>query len=65
MVVIVQCLQVLQDTPLSIIELSLCGVMIKNHQLLVESVTRLSNLRSLWLCGVPTLSDDTLQEVEI
>ena len=43
--------------------LSLCGVMVEDERLFVEAMTKLTSLRALRLCGVPALTDDTIEEV--
>ncbi|BFY97345.1 hypothetical protein BsWGS_00392 [Bradybaena similaris] len=55
--------EVLWTLPQSLTSLSLCGLMLQDGEILVESVTRLPHLSCIKLCGVPALSDDTLTRI--
>ncbi|BFZ02165.1 hypothetical protein BsWGS_05204 [Bradybaena similaris] len=55
--------EVLWTLPQTLTCLSLCGLMLKDEDILVESVTRLPCLTSLKICGVPALNDDTLTKI--
>ncbi|XP_033756877.1 F-box/LRR-repeat protein 2-like isoform X2 [Pecten maximus] len=49
--------------PTSLTYLSLCGVMLSDEALLVETLQRLKHLKSVRLCGVPALNDKTLPKI--
>jgi len=53
----------LSSLPLSIRELSLCGVMLRNTELITQAISRLTSLRHINLCGVPALTDDAMDVV--
>ena len=49
--------------PMSLTSLSLCGVLLDEETLLVESIQRLKCLRHIRLSGVTALNDKTLEQV--
>ncbi|XP_060075518.1 F-box/LRR-repeat protein 20-like [Ylistrum balloti] len=49
--------------PTSLTNLSLCGVMLSDEALLVETLQRLKRLKSVRLCGIPALNDKTLPKI--
>ena len=53
----------LQSIPVSLRKLSLCGVGIRDAELLANALGRLPMLESLKLSGVPALCDDTIEIV--
>jgi len=53
----------LNTLPNTLNELSLCGVMIKEPEILVESITRLGRLKVVRFCGVPAVNDESLEKV--
>ncbi|XP_076470806.1 uncharacterized protein LOC143300764 [Babylonia areolata] len=55
--------QALWTLPQTLKELSLCGVLLEDEQVLVEGMQRLRSLVSLRLCGVSALNDSTLTEI--
>ena len=46
-------------------ELSLCGIMVSDEELIVKALHRLPALTHLRLCGVPAVNDDTLKQVGV
>lgn len=55
--------EVLWTLPQSLVSLSLCGMMLQDEKILVECITRLPRLTSIKLCGVPALTDQTLEQI--
>ncbi|KAL8613085.1 hypothetical protein ACOMHN_035026 [Nucella lapillus] len=55
--------QALWTLPQTLKELSLCGILLQDEQVLVEGMQRLRSLTSLRLCGVSALNDKTLSEI--
>lgn len=49
--------------PTSLTRLSLCGVMLSDETLLVETLQRLKHLKAVRLCGIPALNDKTLPKI--
>ena len=49
--------------PASLQELTLCGVLVQDTDLLVESVINLKRLKTIRLCGVPAITNETLEQV--
>jgi len=43
--------------------LSLCGLQLIDTVSLIDTVTRLTNLTVIRLCGVPAVTDDSLEQV--
>lgn len=55
--------QFLWILPTSLTHLSLCGVMLSDEDLLVDTLYRLWRLKSVRLCGIPALNDTTLSKI--
>ncbi|ESP00400.1 hypothetical protein LOTGIDRAFT_238569 [Lottia gigantea] len=49
--------------PQGLTDLTLCGVMLENETIFVECLQRLPKLRSIHLCGVTALNDNTLTQI--
>ncbi len=49
--------------PISLMDLCLSGTQIYNTQILIRSLTRLTNLEHLRLNGLATINDDSLGKV--
>lgn len=53
----------LTNLPVTLQELSLVGVMSDDTQLITEAVKRLTALKSLRLCGIPAVNDESLNQM--
>jgi len=56
---------VMIDMPLTVRILSLCGLQLIDAAGLADAVRRLTNLKVIRLCGVPAVTDDSLEQVLI
>ncbi|XP_050398386.1 F-box/LRR-repeat protein 20 [Patella vulgata] len=55
--------EVLWILPKCLTDLTICGLLLDNQTIFVESLERLTRLRSVHLCGVTALNDETLSKV--
>lgn len=55
--------QSLWTLPVTLTNLSLCGIMLDDKEILVEALERLRNLQTIRLCGISCLDDETFTKV--
>ncbi|OWF49485.1 F-box/LRR-repeat protein 20-like [Mizuhopecten yessoensis] len=55
--------QFLWTLPTSLTHLSLCGVLLADEDLVVETLQRLRHLKSVRLCGIPAINDITFPKI--
>ncbi|XP_074641683.1 uncharacterized protein LOC141899336 [Tubulanus polymorphus] len=54
---------VLKMIPMSVSSLSFCGLLLEDPELLIDSLKRLTKLKTLRLCGVTALNEKTMKEI--
>jgi len=55
--------EVLSDLPTTVRNLSVCGLQLTDADNLANVVRRLTNLRIVRLCGVPAVTNESLEQV--
>lgn len=55
--------QSLWTLPITLTNLSLCGIMLDDKEILVEALERLRNLQTIRLCGISCLDDETFTKI--